>query len=125
MNLTKDWKIDFDIVQWSEKGLWISVWPRTKRVHVGMPKKSIQGIAIFSLVLLQISRLFWWLEWVEKEGAIMLIHLSENYVVSINYSKNSTRSKLFQGPHIGAKGILEYYLYFFAPKIPQGFSPKI
>ena len=54
----------------------------------------------------------------------MLIHLSENYVVSINYSKNSTRSKLFQGPHIGAKGILEYYLYFFAPKISQDFPTK-
>ena len=54
----------------------------------------------------------------------MLIHLSENYVVSINYSKNSTRSKLFQGPHIGAKGILEYYWYFFAPKISQDFPTK-
>ena len=54
----------------------------------------------------------------------MLIHLSENYVVSINYSKNSTRSKLFQGPHIGAKGILEQYLYIFTPKISQDFPTK-
>lgn len=54
----------------------------------------------------------------------MLIHLSENYVVSINYSKNSTRSKLFQGPHIGAKGISENYLYFFTPKISQEFPTK-
>ena len=51
----------------------------------------------------------------------MLIHLSENYVVSINYSKNSTRSKLFQGPNIGAKGILECYLYLCTPKISQDF----
>ena len=56
----------------------------------------------------------------------MSIRLSGNYVVSINYSKNSTRSKLFQGPHIGAKGILEYYLYFFTPKakILQDFPTK-
>ena len=54
----------------------------------------------------------------------MSIRLSENYVVSINYSKNSTRSKLFQGPHIGAKGILEHYFYFFTPKISQDFRTK-
>ena len=27
----------------------------------------------------------------------------------------------FQGPHIEAKGILEYYLYLFTPKISQDF----
>ena len=30
----------------------------------------------------------------------------------------------FKDPHIVAKGILEYYFYFFTPKISQD-SPKI
>ena len=30
----------------------------------------------------------------------------------------------FKDPHIVAKGILEYYLYFFTPKISQDFPTK-